>query len=112
PLADARAAAPQTIAAATALSSEPARPARAIPVDTEAGGIYLQLGAFSGRDNAENFRVRIYQQLAWLNDAIRIFARDGMYRLDLGPYRDREEAAGMAEKIREALQFEPFIVVR
>lgn len=112
PLADARPIAPVTIAAATAPPAEPARPARAIPVDTEAGGIYLQLGAFSGRENAENFRVRIYQQLAWLNDAIRIFARDGMYRLDLGPYRDRDEAAGMAEKIREALQFEPFIVVR
>jgi rare lipoprotein A len=88
-------------------------PARqAIPVDAKAGGIYLQLGAFSARDNAENFRVRVYQQLAWLNDAIRIRARDGMYRLDLGPYRDRDEAAGMAEKIREALQLRSFIVVR
>jgi len=112
PLAVAPAVAPATIAASTPLAAEPARPAQAIPVDTEAGGIYLQLGAFSSRDNAENFRVRIYQQIAWLNDAIRIFARDGMYRLDLGPYRDRELAAGMAEKIREALQLEPFIVVR
>lgn len=83
-----------------------------IPLDGVAGSIYLQLGAFSARDNAENFRIRVYQQLAWLNDAIRIFARDGMYRLDLGPYRDRDEAAGMAEKIRGALQFNPLIVVR
>ena len=97
---------------AAAASPSPAEPAPAIPVDIGTGGVYLQLGAFSGRDNAENFRVRIYQQLAWLNDVIRIFARDGMYRLDLGPYRDREEAAGMAEKIREALQLKPFIVER
>ena len=90
----------------------PVEPPPAIPVDVGAGGIYLQLGAFSARDNAENFRVRVYQQLTWLNDAIRIFAREGMYRLDLGPYRDRDEAAGMAEKIREALQFRPIIVVR
>ena len=83
-----------------------------MPVDVVAGGVYLQLGAFSARDNAENFRVRVYQQLAWLNDAIRIFARDGMYRLDLGPYRDRDEAAGMADNIHEALQFKPIIVVR
>ncbi len=107
PEAEARPMAPVVLAAA-----EAAEPARPIPVDAEAGGIYLQLGAFSARANAENFRVRVYQQLAWLNDAIRIFARDGMYRLDLGPYRDRDEAAGMAEKIREALQVTPFIVVR
>ena len=28
------------------------------------------------------------------------------------PYRDRDEAAGMAEKIRQALQLKPFIVER
>jgi rare lipoprotein A len=105
----ARPMAPVILAAATASQAEPARP---IPVDAVAGGIYLQLGAFSARDNAENFRVRVYQQLAWLNDPIRIVARDGMYRLDLGPYRDRGEAAGIADKIRDALQFKPLVVVR
>ncbi len=104
----ARPMAPVILAAAT---SSQAEPARAIPIDAVAGGIYLQLGAFSARDNAENFRVRVYQQLAWLNDPIRIIARDGMYRLDLGPYRDRGEAAGVADKIRDALQFKPIIVV-
>ena len=110
--ADARPIAPVVVAAASPLPAAPAQAAPLMPVDAVAGGIYLQLGAFSARDNAENFRVRIYQQLAWLNDAIRIFTRDGMYRLDLGPYRDRDEAHGMAEKIREALQFKPLVVVR
>ncbi len=109
PVADTRPIAPVILAAVSPLPAEPAQP---IPLDAEAGGIYLQLGAFSARDNAESFRVRVYQQLAWLNDAIRIFARDGMYRLDLGPYRDRDEAAGMAEKIDAALQFKPIVVVR
>jgi rare lipoprotein A len=104
--------APVILASAGPLESAPAEPAQPIPVDADASGIYLQLGAFSARDNAENFRIRVYQQLAWLNDAIQIFARDGMFRLHLGPYRDRDEANGMAEKIREALQFEPVIVVR
>ncbi len=104
--------APVLAAAASPSPAEPAAPAPAMPVDIGSGGVYLQLGAFSARDNAENFRVRVYQRLAWLNDAIRIFARDGMYRLDLGPYRDRDEAARMAEKIREALQLKPFVVER
>jgi rare lipoprotein A len=104
--------APAILAEAKPLEQESAKPAQPIPVDAEANGIYLQLGAFSGRDNAENFRSRVYQQIAWLNDAIQIFARDGMFRLHLGPYRDRAEANGMAEKIREALQLKPVIVVR
>src|SRR5450759_1094593 len=105
PVAETRPIAPVVLAAASPLQPEPARPAPPIPVDAEAGGIYLQLGAFSGRDNAENFRVRVYQQLAWLSDAIQIYTRDGMFRLHLGPYRNRDEANGMAERIREALQF-------
>ena len=104
--------APIILTSVGSLEPAPAKPAQAIPIDADANGIFLQLGAFSGRDNAENFRTRVYQQLAWLNDAIQIFARDGMFRLHLGPYRDRNEANGMAEKIREALQFTPVIVVR
>jgi rare lipoprotein A len=110
--ADTRAAAAVIVAAASPLPVESAGPAQPIPVDAEASGVYLQLGAFSARDNAENFRVRVYQQLVWLNDAIRIFARDGMYRLHLGPYRDRGEAAGMAGRIGAALQVKPMVVVR
>ena len=83
-----------------------------IPVDVEAGGVFLQLGAFSGRDNAENFRARIYRDLSWLNDAIQILPRDGLFRLHLGPYRDRSEASGMADRIRAALELKPVIVVR
>jgi rare lipoprotein A len=112
PVAEAKPIAPVIVAAATPLERDTARPAQPIPVDADANGIYLQLGAFSGRDNAENFRVRVYQQLSWLSDAIQIYTRDGMFRLHLGPYRDRAEAGSMAERIREALQFKPVIVVR
>ncbi|MBI5911211.1 MAG: septal ring lytic transglycosylase RlpA family protein [Betaproteobacteria bacterium] len=112
PVAETQALAPVIPAAASALQPESAKPVQAIPVDAEASGIYLQLGAFSGRDNAENFRIRVYQQLAWLNDAIQVYSRDGMFRLHLGPYRSRDEANGMADKIREALQFKPVVVVR
>ena len=35
-----------------------------------------------------------------------------MYRLHLGPYRDAQEAARVAERIREALAFRPFVVQR
>jgi rare lipoprotein A len=95
---------------ASPLQVEPPKQAPPIPVEAEAGGIYLQLGAFSGRDNAENFRIRLYLQLAWLNDAIQIFPRDGMFRLHVGPYRSRGEADTIGEKIRSELDFKPLVV--
>ncbi len=81
-------------------------------VDTEPAGVFLQLGAFSARSNAESFRVRVYRELGWLNDAIEIFNRDGLFRLHLGPYRDHSQADSMAARIREALELRPMIVVR
>ena len=112
PVAETRPIAPVTVAAASPIEPEAARPAQPIPVDAEASGVYLQLGAFSGRDNAENFRVRIYQQLAWLTDALQIYSRDGMFRLHLGPYRNRAEAIAIAEKIRAELDLKPLVVAR
>ena len=110
PVAEAKPIAPVIPPSATLLQPEIAVPAPPIPVDADVGGIYLQLGAFTARDNAENFRIRVYQQLAWLNDAIQIFSRDGMFRLHLGPYRNRSEANAIAEKIRAELDFKPLVV--
>ena len=84
----------------------------AIPVAAGASGVYLQLGAFSARENAENFRSRINGRLDWLDRAIEILQRDGLFRLHLGPYRDRAEAAGIAERIREALDLKAAFVIR
>ncbi len=83
-----------------------------IPVAAERGGIYLQLGAFSARDNAENFRTRVYQQLSWLDKAVEIIQREGVFRLHLGPYRDRAEANTAAEQIRENIAFKPVLILR
>ena len=109
-LAETKPVAPVILTSASQSQSDPVAPAPPIPLDAEAGGIYLQLGAFSGRDNAENFRTRVYRQLAWLNDAIQIFSRDGMFRLHLGPYRSRSDANAVAEKIRADLDFTPLVV--
>jgi rare lipoprotein A len=83
-----------------------------VPVAAEASGVYLQLGAFSARENAENFRSRISSQLTWLDRAMEVLQRDGLFRLHLGPYRDRAEAGGIAERIREALDLKAVFVIR
>jgi rare lipoprotein A len=83
-----------------------------VPIAAEPGGIYLQLGAFSAPENAENLRARLALELAALDRAIEIFRRDGLYRLHVGPYRSRAEAAAVADQIRGALDVRPHVVVR
>ena len=79
---------------------------------SEAKGIYLQLGAFSGREAAENFRVRVYRELAWLSEAIQIVAGGDVFRLHLGPYRSQEEARPIADRIQAEFKLRPVLVAR
>lgn len=90
----------------TRLSSATAAPTVAMK------GIFLQLGAFSNADNAENLRSHLSRELDWLNEGIRINAGGGMYRVHLGPYANRAEAEKVAEKIRLALGYKPGFVTR
>ncbi|MEK7436358.1 MAG: septal ring lytic transglycosylase RlpA family protein [Pseudomonadota bacterium] len=84
--------------------------ASSIPVSAEIAGIYLQLGAFSSRANAESFSASIRKQLSWLKQAIRIQERGKLFRLHLGPYPDRGAAKAISDKIRAELDFKPLVV--
>lgn len=99
---------PPTIVAPAQAAAEPTP----LPVTSDASGIYLQLGAFSMRDNAESFRARVYKDLAWLNDSMHVNAQGGLFRLQLGPYRTQNEARQMAERIRTELNLHPVLLVR
>lgn len=74
-------------------------------------GVFLQLGAFSSADNAENLRQKLQRDLDWLSDGIRINLQGGIHRVHVGPYKDRQEADKVAERIRLALGFKPTFVV-
>ncbi len=78
----------------------------------EGKGIFIQLGAFSARESAENFRVRVYRELAWLSEAIQVVAGGALYRLQLGPYRSQDDARAIADRIQSELSFRPLIVAR
>lgn len=88
------------------------RPAEvASPIVTpEPAGLFLQLGAFSSVDNAESFRERLARELPWLHEPIEVAAAVGLHRVRLGPYKTREEAQAIADKIRASLDFAPVIV--
>ncbi len=83
-----------------------------LPVSHDASGVYLQLGAFSLRDNAESFRAKVHKELAWLDDVMQVTAQGGLFRLRLGPYRTRDDARQMAERIQTELNLKPVLLVR
>ena len=75
-------------------------------------GTYLQLGAFSNVDNAENLRNHLSRELDWISEPMYITAGGGINRLQLGPYANRSDADRVAEKIRASLGYKPTVVIR
>ena len=83
-----------------------------VPVTSDAGGIYLQLGAFGSRENAENFLARMKIQVEWLASTLHVFSRDGLFRVHAGPYAREMEARQAADRISQALGVRPFVLTR
>jgi len=81
-------------------------------VSSDAGSLYLQLGAFSAAENAELFRTRMQGELGWNLEPIDIAQREGLHRVRLGPYRNRDEALAIAEKVRATLGYSPALTNR
>ena len=98
--------------ASPAPAPRPAPEAAPRTVAAEPSGVYLQLGAFSARASAENFRVNVYRKLTWLSEAIHVLASGGLYKLHLGPYRSADQARSVAQRIESELNFKPVFVVR
>ncbi len=77
-----------------------------------ARGFWVQLGAFKAREGAEGFHRRVSTELDWLSPLLAVFQDSTIYRLQAGPYPSRDEARGVAERVRSGLQLVPVIVER
>lgn len=88
----------------------------AAPTPTEAGAgggqVFLQLGVFASRANAEDLRSRIERELSELADRVLLLADGSRFRLHLGPWGSEGEARGVAEQVARTLNLQPFLVVR
>jgi rare lipoprotein A len=100
--------APDTLSASSAIAVSEAAP----PLTQEAAGVYVQLGAFSQADNARSFLAHLQAELGWLSDVTGIYRRDGVYRVQAGPYTDRNEALRIANRIEQALDLKPVLINR
>jgi rare lipoprotein A len=77
-----------------------------------ARGFWVQLGAFRQRDGAESFQQRVATELDWLSPLLAVFSDAAMFRLQAGPYPNRNDARLAAERIRDGLRLVPVIVER
>ena len=88
------------------LAGTPARPADAPQVATisaeTAGGFAVQLGAFQNFGNAQNFLAHVQTQLASAQVEAKVREVNGLYRVYVGPYPDRDEARRVAERLTSA----------
>ncbi len=96
---------PATNPTPTPLSNSP-------PAKSTAGGVFLQLGAFGSRDNAESYLGRVKAQIDWLSDRVQLVQRDGLFRVHAGPFAQETEARSIAARLRDTLGSAPVLVAR
>jgi rare lipoprotein A len=93
--------------AATGAATAPASATRDAP-----RGIYLQLGAFGSRENAESYLARAKLQLDWLAERLHVLPREGLFRVHAGPYGSSAEARQIANRVALAVGVRPVVVTR
>jgi rare lipoprotein A len=74
--------------------------------------VYLQLGAFRSRDNAETLQARVRHEAAWLQERLQVLMSADLWRLHIGPYLTRDAARAIAERLESELSLKPLLVVR
>jgi len=92
-----------------------AAPQTKIPVETpqaKSEGVYVQLGAFSSKENAESLRDRVVREIAALKESSQVLMSGNLWRLQVGPYRSPDDARPVAERIERLLDLKALLVVR
>lgn len=72
-------------------------------------GVYLQLGAFESRENAETFLQKMRGELGGTGKQFKISSKDGLTRVHIGPYGSESEARSSAENLEGQLGFKPMV---
>jgi rare lipoprotein A len=74
-----------------------------VPVARAEGGFVVQLGAFANYANAENFAARLANQIAPIGVEAKVRQVNGLFRVFVGPYPARDDAKGIADRLRDVL---------
>jgi rare lipoprotein A len=73
------------------------------------GGFAVQLGAFQNYVNAQNFLAHVQTQLAAAQVEPKVREANGLFRVYVGPYPDRDTAARVADRITNVFGMETAI---
>ncbi|HZZ93508.1 MAG TPA: septal ring lytic transglycosylase RlpA family protein [Usitatibacter sp.] len=93
-----------------AYASPPVPTAIVTPVVAEEpAGLWIQLGAFASAEGAQSFRDHVTRSLPWLYEPVQVSYRDGLHRVRLGPYRTKDEATAIADKVERSLGITPAV---
>ena len=82
-----------------------------VPIEPSVG-LYVQLGAFSLRENATSLLARVQAEAGVLAEPAGIYEIGGVYRVQAGPYANREDALQAATRIEQALDVKPVVISR
>ena len=72
-------------------------------------GVYLQLGAFESKENAEIYLEKMRGQLGETGKELKLSSKDNMTRVHIGPYNDQIDARNNAEDMEGKLGFKPML---
>jgi rare lipoprotein A len=105
---------PATTPAATSVATpaapaSPAVPASAVPA---AGRFYLQIGAFSSRENADAAQLRLSSVLGSVVSRMEVVAQDSLFKLHAGPYANRRDADVASAQVKMRIGANPFVLQR
>ncbi len=101
---------PPVAAVASDVTTAHAPRQRAVPAGAPisvdaAGGFAVQLGAFQNFNNAQTFLAHVQAQLATAQVEPKVREANGLYRVYVGPYPDRDEARRVADRLTSAFGF-------
>ena len=85
-----------------------------VPTVSEAsgpGGIYLQFGAFSSAQNAQSLAQRVNTEAAGQAGPATVIHQPPLYKVRMGPYLSRDEAAHTASRLAESAGLNPVIAL-
>lgn len=100
-------------AATTARAPDPVPAVNGTAVPLPAtSGVFLQLGAFSEAAFADDFARKMRVEVPDLAQPVGVIAAGGLYRVQAGPFTDRDSARREAGRIAERLGSRPFVVDR
>lgn len=92
---------PSPVVATTPLPMTEAPPAAPISAEPS-GGFAVQLGAFQNFNNAQTFLAHVQAQLASAQVEPKVREQNGLYRVFVGPYPDRDQARRVADRLASA----------